>query len=381
MEASVFVRNNEADLINKIATDVMGVLDFTPSRDFDDFIGIGARITEINSLLSLQSDEVRMIGILGPAGIGKTSTVRVLYDQLSRDFQFSAFMENIKGSYARPCYNDYQLKLSLQKQLLSQIVNQTDIEVRHLGVAQEKLRDKKVLVVLDEVDSLWQLNAMANQPGWFGRGSRIIITTEDRKLFKAHGINHIYEMKFPTRDEALQIFCLYAFGQKSPCDGFEALAWEVTGLAGELPLGLRVMGSYLRGMSMDEWIDALPRLRSSLDREIESTLRFSYDVLSDKDKALFLYISCFFDGFEVDCFKRCLANSGLEVKHGIQILAHKSLVSTDDGILRMHCLLQQMGREIVYKQSFDEPGKRQFLMDSTEICDLFDENTVSFSHL
>uniref|UniRef100_A0A1J3FK21 ADP-ribosyl cyclase/cyclic ADP-ribose hydrolase n=1 Tax=Noccaea caerulescens TaxID=107243 RepID=A0A1J3FK21_NOCCA len=367
--------DNEADLISKIASDVTGVLDFTPSRDFDEFIGIEARIVEINSLLSLQSDEVRMVGILGPTGIGKTSTVRVLYDQLSRGFQYSAFMENIKGSYERPCYDDYQLKLCLQKQLLSQIVNQKDIEVRHLGVAQEKLRDKKVLAVLDEVDCLWQLNAVANQPGWFGGGTRIIITTEDRKVLKAHGIDHIYEMKFPTRDEALQIFCLYAFGQKSPYDGFEELAWEVTELAGRLPLGLKVLGSYLRGMSMDEWIDAIPRLRSSLDRDIESTLRFSFDVLSDKDKALFLHIACFFVGFEVDRVQRCLANCGLDVNHGLLVLAQKSLITIEDGFVEMHCLLQQMGGEIVYKQSLDEPGKRQFLMDTTEISDLLDEDT------
>ncbi|XP_010420585.1 PREDICTED: disease resistance protein TAO1-like [Camelina sativa] len=370
---------NEADFINKITLDVMGVLDFTPSRDFDDFIGIGARITEINSLLSLESDEVRIIGIVGPAGIGKTTTARVLYNTISGGFKFSAFIENIKGSYGRHCYEDYPLKLCLQKQLLSQIFNQRDIEVSHLRVAQEKLGDKKVLVVLDGVDSLWQLNAMANQPGWFGHGSRIIIITEDRKLFKAHGISHIYEMELPTGYEALQIFCLYAFGQKSPYDGFEELAWEVTELAGELPLGLRVMGSYLRGMSMGEWIDALPRLRSSLDGEIESSLRFSYDVLNDKDKALFLYIACFFVGFKVDYCKRCLANSGLEVNHGIQILAHKSLISTTEygHYLQMPRLLQQMGREIVYKQSVDEPGKRQFLMNSAEICDLLDENTGS----
>ncbi|CAA7048561.1 unnamed protein product [Microthlaspi erraticum] len=368
--------DNEADLISKIASDVAGVLDFTPSRDFDEFIGIEARIMEINSLLSLESDEVRMVGILGPAGIGKTSTVRVLYDQLSRGFQFSAFMENIKGSYARPCYDDYQLKLCLQKQLLSQIVNQKDVEVRHLGVAQEKLRDKKVLAVLDEVDCLWQLNAVANQPGWFGGGSRIVITTEDRKVLKAHGIDRIYEMKFPTRDEALQIFCLYGFGQKYPCDGFEELAWEVTELAGRLPLGLRVLGSYLRGMSMDEWIDAIPRLRSSLDRDIESTLRFSYDVLSDKDKALFLHIACFFVGYKVGRVKRCLANCGLDVNHGVLVLAQKSLITIiEDGSVEMHCLLQQMGREIVYKQSLGEPGKRQFLMDTTEISDLLDEDT------
>ncbi|ESQ41835.1 hypothetical protein EUTSA_v10012477mg [Eutrema salsugineum] len=371
--------SNEADLINNIALYVMGVLGMTPSKDFDDFIGIRARTTEIISSLILLPDEVKMFGILGPTGIGKTSTARNFFEQFSAGFQFSAFFKNIRERCARAGYiDDYQSKLCLQEELLSKIFKQRDIEVSHLGVAREKLGDKKVLVVLDEVDSLWQLDAMAKQPGWFGRGSIIIIISEDRRIFTAQGINQIYEMKLPTWDEALQIFCLYAFGQKYPKDGFEELAWEVSGLAGQLPLGLKVMGSYLRGiLSRDQWIDALPRLRSSLHREIESTLRFSYNVLSDdKDKDLFLYIACFFVGYEVDCVKRCLANCGLEVDHGLQNLFDKSLIYiTDDEIVEMHILLQQMGREIVKKQSLDEPGKRQFLMDAEEIRDVLEKNT------
>uniref|UniRef100_M4E4K7 TIR domain-containing protein n=1 Tax=Brassica campestris TaxID=3711 RepID=M4E4K7_BRACM len=360
--------DNEADLISKVASDVTAVLGFTPSKDLD-----------IKSKFILQSEQVKMIVLVGPAGIGKTTTARVLYNQLSPGFPFSTVLENIRGNYEKPCGNDYQLKLRLEKKLLSQLFNQKDIEVHHLGEAQQMLSGKKVLVVLDEVDSLWQLEEMAKQLGWFGHGSIIIITTEDRKLVKQLrlGIDHIYEMKFPTSTEPMQIFCQYAFGQKSPDYGFEMLAWEVTGLAGDfhLPLGLKVMGSYLRGMSRNEWIDALPRLKSSLDREIESTLRFSYEGLSDNDKALFLHIACFFGYFKVDSVKRCLEKSGLDVNHGLQVLADKSLIFIDRGWVKMHSLLQQMGREIVKNQSLEEPGKRQFLWNIPEIIELLEENT------
>ena len=143
------------------------------------------------------------------------------------------------------------------------------------------------------------------------------------------------------------------------------------------------MGSYLRGMSRDYWIDALPRLRSSLDREIESTLRFSYDSLTEKDKALFLHIACFFSSFysTVESVKSCLETSGLEVNHGLQVLADKSLIFIDRGWVKMHSLLQQMGREIVKKQSLEEPGKRQFLMDIEEIFEVLEKNTVSLFYI
>ncbi|CAF1888499.1 unnamed protein product [Brassica napus] len=135
------------------------------------------------------------------------------------------------------------------------------------------------------------------------------------------------------------------------------------------------MGSYLRGMSSEDWINSLPRLRSSLDTEIESTLRFSYDNLSYKDKALFLHIVCFFVYCKVDRVKKCLEKSGLDVKLGLEVLAHNSLISIEYGFIRMHRLLKQMGREIVKKQSLEEPGKRQFLWDANEIFDVLEGNT------
>ena len=147
------------------------------------------------------------------------------------------------------------------------------------------------------------------------------------------------------------------------------------------------MGSYLRGMSLGEWEDALPRLRTGLDGEIgeiERTLRFSYDALSYRDKALFLHIACLFHGFRADHVKQWLANSGLDVNHGLEVLTRKSLKTSNVGFLGMHSLLQQLGVDIVRKESIREPGKRQFLVDVDDISDVITDNAVrpcSFAHL
>ncbi|KAF2566321.1 hypothetical protein F2Q68_00024393, partial [Brassica cretica] len=87
---SSIVRDNEAAMIKKIATDISNMLNnFTPSNDFDGFVGMGVHLEKLEPLLCLGSDEVRMIGIWGSPGIGKTTIARVAYNQLSNSFQLS----------------------------------------------------------------------------------------------------------------------------------------------------------------------------------------------------------------------------------------------------------------------------------------------------
>ncbi|KAG7564030.1 Toll/interleukin-1 receptor homology (TIR) domain [Arabidopsis suecica] len=376
--------DNEADMIEKIASDILKMLNYTsPSRDFGGLIGMEAHMKEMEQLLCLDSDEVRMIGICGPSGIGKTTIARVLFNQFNDRFELSAFVENIKELMDRPlCSDDYSTKLYIQKQFMSQITNYKEIEIRHLGVAQDMLHDKKVLVVLDSINQSIQLDAIAKETCWFGQGSRIIITTQDQKLLKAHDdINHIYKVGFPSAGEACQIFCMYAFGKKFPKDGFEDLTWQVTKLLGGLPLGLRVMGSHFRGMSKNEWINALPRLKTRLDSSIQSILKFSYDALCDEDKDLFLYIACLFNNKRISKVEEHLAHKFLDLRQGLYILAEKSLISIDTEWIKMHNLLEQLGKEIVRHepghQSICDPGKRQLLVDARDICEVLTDDTGS----
>lgn len=216
---------------------------------------------------------------------------------------------------------------------MSQITDHKDMVVSHLGVASNRLKDKKVLVVLDGVDRSVQLDVIVKETWWAGLWSGIIITTQDHKLFKAHVINHIYKVDFPTYDEALQIFCMYSFAQNCPKYGFEELAQKVTRLSGEIPLGLGVVGSYFWGMSKQDWTKSLPRLKTSLDADIQSILKLSYDALDDDDKDLFPHITCFFSSEKICKVEEYLANSFLEVRQRLNILAEKSLISIDSGYI------------------------------------------------
>ncbi|CDY24834.1 BnaA08g14760D [Brassica napus] len=221
---------------------------------------------------------------------------------------------------------------------------------------------------------------------WFNESEMIeyIATDVSNKLnLSAPSSDFDGFVNFPSDDEALQMFCMYAFDQKYPKDGFEELACEVVSLVGRLPLGLKVMGSYFRGSFEQEWTEALPKLRTHLDRdgEIASILKFSYDSLCDEDKRLFLHIACFFNCEKVGIVEDCLAKCFSDVRHGRRVLAKKSLISInmDWGTIEMTRLLVQLGRKIVREQSVNEPGKRQFLNDAIEICEVLSDDRADSS--
>ncbi|KAG7543216.1 P-loop containing nucleoside triphosphate hydrolase [Arabidopsis thaliana x Arabidopsis arenosa] len=197
---------NEAEMIQEIATNVSNKLNLTPSMDFEGVVGLEAQLTKLNSLLCLESDEVKMIGIWGPAGIGKTTIARAFYNQLSSNFQLKCFMGNLKGSLKSIVGVDYyDSKKSLQQLLLSKILNQGDMKTNHLGAIRERLQDQRVLIILDDVDHQNQLEVLAKELSWFGSGSRIIVTTKDMEILKEHGINDIYHVDSPSKEEVLEI--------------------------------------------------------------------------------------------------------------------------------------------------------------------------------
>ncbi|XP_019086611.1 PREDICTED: disease resistance protein RML1B-like [Camelina sativa] len=234
-------------------------------------------------------------------------------------------------------------KKSLQQHLLSKILNQEDMKIQKLDAIKDRLHDQEVLIILDDVDDLAQLEVLAGELSWFGDGSRIIITTEDKKILKAHKI-HV----FHPRKKLLRSYCLSAFEQSSVPDGFEEVAHKVAKLCGNLPLGLCVVGSSLREESKEDWELQLSRIEASLDGKIENVLKVGYDRLTKNNQSLFLHIACFFNNEDVGYVESMLSDSKLDVGNGLKTLADRSLVRITYGRIKMHHhLLQQLGRQML----------------------------------
>lgn len=376
----MYGRRDESKLIKKIVKDISDKLVSTPWDNSKGLIGMSSHMDFLQSMISIEDEEdVRMVGIWGMGGVGKTTIAKYLYNQLSYRFQAHCFMENVKE-----LCNRYGVR-RLQGEFLCRVFRERDNEawssVSCCSMIKERFRHKRVLIVLDDVDRSEQLNELVKETDWFGPGSRIIVTTRDKHLLVSHGIDLVYKVKCLLKKEALQLFCNYAFRNETIIPhGFRELSVQAINYASGLPLALRVLGSFLYRRSQREWESTLARLETYPRSDIMEVLRVSYDGLDDQEKAIFLYISCFYNMKHVDYVKKLLDICGYAAEIGITVLTEKSLIVVSNGCIKMHNLLEQMGRELVRQQAANKPAQRLLLWDPEDICDFLSENSVSHLH-
>ncbi|XP_015889349.3 TMV resistance protein N-like [Ziziphus jujuba] len=369
----------ECELVEEIVENILKILlQYQPSVEqySKRLIGIKENIREIERDLSIAPKNVRIVGIWGMAGIGKTTLARVVFDKISnsQSFEGCCFLEDVKENYKVPVNLN-----RLRKEVISCLLNDKIIQEMHVALPPiifQRLRRKKVLIVLDDVDSSDHIKAFVEEGCCeLAPGSRIIVTTRDEQVLKTVA-DSIHKVKRLNDIESLDLFRLHAFRENSPTIDDE-MVLEVIRYADGNPLALKVLGSSLYSTPKDEWESALKKLKRNQNLGIKKVLKISYDGLDDGSKDIFLDIAFLFNSsFTRDHAERILGDGNSPVKIEIRILIQKCLIENSEGNkLKMHDLLRQMGREIVRDEDKKEPGNRSRLCDAVEVCDVLENCT------
>ncbi|XP_048136635.1 disease resistance protein L6-like [Rhodamnia argentea] len=367
----------QGNLIQSVIQAILAKLNVSYKNVTEHLVGVDDRVEAIIKMLDVKSDSVQFLAIHGMGGVGKTTLAKVVFNRLSSQFQGCNFLSDVRESSERHGL------VYLQKQLLSKFLDSGSVNQIYdvdggINMIKRVLCNKKVLIVLDDIDEDKQLKSLAAKENWFGSGSRIIITTRYKNVLMIDGESigegplksanistyEVHEMEF---HHALKLFSRHAFRRETPPDDYVSLSEKVVSTLGKLPLALEVTGSSLSTKSQEFWVDTLKKLEKAPSKEVQKTLMITYERLDDAQRQVFLDIACFFVNEDKtypfymwdDC--ECFPNNTIEV------LCLMSLIKIKDGnTFWMHDQVRDLGRAIVHEENFKDPCERSRVWNHRE---------------
>ncbi|KAL7617147.1 hypothetical protein Lser_V15G03466 [Lactuca serriola] len=361
----------ETKIIEEIVKDIHRRLHVNFKTAQSLFIGMDYHISFVTSWLKDGSSHtVDILTIYGIGGIGKTSLAKHVYGLYSCEFHRSSYIEDI----TRKSDGKFNGLLDLQEQLYNDISKTSSIKFHDVSVYTTKIEKalarKRILLVLDDIGTLVQLDALLGSKG-FHPGSKVIITTKDSwltescALFKTNikpkHVEHFLEGLHET--ESRQLLCFHAFMCNYPKAGYEEVSYKLVKYCQGHPLALEVLGKSLYNRDVAYWEGCIEGLKKETSSPINNVLRMSFDSLpSTNDKELFKHIACYFVGVDRDVSETILKACDINTRSGITNLIDRCLLSIGrDNELKMHQLVQEIGKFEVRQESVNKPWKRSRL--------------------
>eukprot|EP00253_Pinus_taeda_P035300 PITA_35300 len=321
------------------------------------------------------SEEVKIAGIAGVGGVGKTTLAKLFFNRKRSDYDRSCFLFDVREAASRGSLTSLQSKLYEDLTGQAQMMNSIDE-----GIAMLKCHapSSQVLAILDDVDSVEQLRALFSPlKDTLSSGSTILVTSRNKDLLKNCDMKNssIYNLKGLNREDSRELFCLHAFRQPNPVVGFEEVVSQFLDQCQGLPLSLKVIGALLYTESQDfgYWRAQLQKISEVLPTDIQGRLKISVDSLDEQEREIFLDIACFFIGENREKAIKIWDASNWEGSLGFRNLENKYLVEVDDrSCIRMHSHLRDLGRALAVK----EPKVRLWRLTDNAFCNLSDQSSV-----
>ncbi|XP_028755720.1 uncharacterized protein LOC114715080 [Neltuma alba] len=328
--------------------------------------GIDSRVPIMNQIMeALRNPSVNMIGLCGLGGVGKTTIAREVEKKVKNQKMF----EKVIMATVSIELNIEKIQGQIADKLAMQLSERTE-DVRASRLWERLNKEKNMLLILDD---LWEELDLRKVGIPFvdvenysskNEGCKILLTSRNKRLLSdLMKCQEIIEVGVLSKNEAWELFKRIAeFSIESGNPDLKPIADEIVQKCGGLPLAIATAAKALRGKNLDEWKDYLARWKNHLRRsdtgikEVDASLKLSYDPLSQEKKTIFLLAAMLTHDPSIEDL--LMYSVGLDIFQGIENMEQayvgisaivsklKSLNLFMDSISSHHVTIHDVFREI-----------------------------------
>nr|UBY07324.1 NBS-LRR disease resistance protein [Dasypyrum villosum] len=305
------------------------------------------------------TNELTVVPLVGPGGIGKTTLTQHIFRELQNSFQVSVWI----------CVSlDFNADRLLQE-IVNKIpkVNGEKVNASNQELIEQRLKSKRLLLVLDDVwtyhEDEWKklLATLKHNDG--EEGNVVIVTTRIPKVASmVTTTNSSINVERLSHEDTMSFFEVCVFGDQRPWEDHPELRDVgniiVTKLKG-FPLAAKTVGRLLRNqLTLDHWTRVAESREWELqtnDIDIMPALKLSYDYLPFHLQQCFSYCALFPEDYEFGSKELTHFWIGLGI-----IRSHDQAKRTEDVAL---CYLNDLVNHGFFRKNEKENGARYVIHD------------------
>ncbi|KAJ9682522.1 hypothetical protein PVL29_018441 [Vitis rotundifolia] len=338
---------------------------YAPGKDYADLASRKQVLKDI--MEALRNDDTNMIGVWGMGGVGKTTLVK----QVAKLAEDEKLFDQVAVAFVSQTVDLKKIQAQIADVLSFKFVEESE-SGRAGRLSQRLKKEKKLLIILDDIWAKLDLEAVGIPYGDDHKGCKMVLTSRKHGvLSKEMGTQKNFPVDHLPEDEAWSLFKEKA-GESIDKPDLQPTAKEVARKCGGLPIAIVTVAKALKGEDLTTWNDALRRLTRSIETTIEGieatiflNLELSYNHLyGDEVKSLFLLCGLldygdtpidklFKYGVGRDLFENinALEEARDRLHTLINNLKASSLLldSDDDAYVRMHDVVREVARAIASK--------------------------------
>jgi disease resistance protein RPS2 len=242
----------------------------------------------------LMDDKVSTIGIYGMGGVGKTTILKHIYNELR---ERKDICDHVWWVIVSQDFSINRLQNLIAKRLDLNLSSEDDDLYRTAKLSEELRKKKKWILILDDLWNNFELEEVGIPEKL--KGCKLIMTTRSKIVCDRMACHPKIKVKPLSEEEAWTLFMEKLRNDIALSREVEGIAKAVARECAGLPLGIIAVAGSLRGVDdLHDWRNTLNKLRESefrdMDEKVFKLLKFSYDRLGDLAlKQCLLYCALF----------------------------------------------------------------------------------------